>query len=212
VRDDLSNAAFPFLSFKPMDVGMVPALVGRVSFTGDLGYEIWVTSDYQRALYDLLVAAGFAHGIRLIGARALNAMRLEKSFGTWTREFRPTYGPYEAGLGHFVDLHKGEFIGRTAAADAKDRGGGLRLVAFSVAAADADASGDEPIWHDGAVVGAVTSGGYGHSAQASIALGYIPADLASADDGFEIEIIGARRAARRLDAPAFDPKGLRMRS
>jgi dimethylglycine dehydrogenase len=212
VRDDLSNDAFPFLSFKRMDVGMVPAMVGRISFTGDLGYEIWVTGDYQRALYDVLVAAGHAHGMRLIGARALNAMRLEKSFGTWTREFRPIYGPYEAGLGRFVDLKKSEFIGRSAALNEKEQGGALRLVAFSVAVADADASGDEPIWHDGKVVGAVTSGGYGHSAQASIALGYIPAQLTRSRDGFEIEILGARRAARRLDAAAFDPHGLRMRS
>jgi dimethylglycine dehydrogenase len=211
-RDDLSNDAFPFLSIRRMDIGMVPAIVGRISFTGDLGYEIWVTSDYQRALYDLLVAAGHAHGMRLIGARALNAMRLEKSFGTWTREFRPIYGPYEAGLGRFVDLKKGEFIGRVAALNEKEQGGQLRLVAFSVAAADADASGDEPIWHDGKVVGAVTSGGYGHSASASIALGYIPAELTRANDGFEIEILGARCAARPLEAAAFDPQGLRMRS
>jgi dimethylglycine dehydrogenase len=211
VHDDLANAAFPFLSFRRMDVGMVSAMVGRVSFTGDLGYEIWVASDCQRALYELLVEAGRAYGMRLIGARALNAMRLEKSFGTWTREFRPIYGPYEAGLGRFVDLQKGNFIGRSAVAD-DSNGGGLRLVAFSVAAADADASGDEPIWYDGKVVGAVTSGGYGHSAQASIALGYIPRELAGIDGGFEVEIIGARRAARRLSAPAFDPQGLRMRS
>jgi dimethylglycine dehydrogenase len=211
-RDDLSNDAFPFLSFRRMDIGMVPALVGRISFTGDLGYEIWVTNDYQRALYSLILAAGHAYGIRLIGARALNAMRLEKSFGTWAREFRPIYGPYEAGLGRFVDLNKGDFIGRSAALEEKEQGGSLRLVAFSIAAADADASGDEPIWHDGRVIGAVTSGGYGHSAKASIALGYIPAELARSKDGFEIEILGARRAARRLDAAAFDPQGLRMRS
>ncbi len=212
VREDLSNAAFPFLTFRRMDIGMVPALVGRISFTGDLGFEIWVTTDYQRVLYDLLVKAGHAYGLRLIGARALNAMRLEKSFGTWAREFRPIYGPYEAGLGRFVDLNKGDFIGRSAALKEKEQGGTLRLVAFSVAAADADASGDEPIWHAGKVIGAVTSGGYGHSAKASIALGYIPAELTRSNDGFEVEILGERRAARRLDAAAFDPQGLRMRS
>jgi len=200
------------MSFRQLDVGMLPALVGRVSFTGDLGYEIWVTSDYQRALYDLLVAAGRAHGMRLFGARALNSMRLEKSFGTWAREFRPIYGAYEAGLGRFVDLRKADFIGRTAALEENERGAALRLLAFSVDAADADASGDEPIWHDGKVVGAVTSGGYGHSAQTSLALGYVPSELAAADSGFEVEIIGARRAARRLGAAAFDPQGLRMRS
>jgi dimethylglycine dehydrogenase len=212
VRDDLSNAAFPFMAFRQLDIGMVPALVGRVSFTGDLGYEIWVTSEYQRALYDLLVAAGRAHGMRLFGGRALNSMRLEKSFGTWAREFRPIYGPYEAGLGRFVDLRKADFIGRAAALEAKEGGAALRLLAFSVDALDADAIGDEPIWHDGKVVGAVTSGGYGHSVQTSIAMGYVPSELAGTDRGFEVEIIGARRAARPLDAAAFDPQGLRMRS
>jgi dimethylglycine dehydrogenase len=212
VSEDLSNAAFPFMSFRSMDVGMVPAIVGRVSFTGDLGYEIWVTSEYQRALYDLLIEAGRPHGLSLFGGRALNSMRLEKSFGTWAREFRPIYGPYEAGLGRFVDLKKGDFVGRAAAVEEKDRGGALRLLAFAVEAADADANGDEPIWHDGHIAGAVTSGGFGHSVGKSIALGYVRSELAAADSGFEVELIGVRRPARRLAAPAFDPTGARMRS
>ena len=212
VADDLSNSAFPFMSFRALNVGMLPAFVGRVSFTGDLGYEIWVTSEYQRALYDLLVTAGRTHGMKLFGGRALNSMRLEKGFGTWAREFRPTYGPYEAGLGRFVDMQKADFVGRAAAQEQKAREPALRLLAFKVDAANADASGDEPIWHKGKVVGAVTSGGYGHSVGASIALGYIPAELADANSAFEIEIIGARRTAQRLDGAAFDPQGLRMRS
>ena len=212
VREDLATASFPFLSFKRMDVGMVPAYVGRVSFTGDLGYEIWVTTDYQRALFDLLVAAGREHGLKSFGGRALNAMRIEKSFGSWTREYRPIYGPFEAGLGRFVDLKKGDFVGRAAAVEEKESGGKLRLVAFAVDAADADAIGDEPIWHDGKVVGWVTSGAYGHSVQRSLALGYVPAALAGATDGFEVEIIGERRKAERLETPAFDPGGSRMRA
>jgi dimethylglycine dehydrogenase len=211
-RADLSSAAFPFLSFRELDVGMIPALVGRISFTGDLGYEIWVTSDYQRALYDLLSEAGQAHGIRLFGGRALNAMRIEKSFGSWAREYRPIYGPYEAGLGRFVDLAKGDFVGRAAALEEKESGGALRLATFTVDAADADAIGDEPIWHDGKVVGWVTSGAYGHRVQRSLALGYIPAALALAADGFEIEIIGERRKAKRQAGAVFDPDGSRMRA
>ncbi|HEY3784895.1 MAG TPA: FAD-dependent oxidoreductase [Steroidobacteraceae bacterium] len=212
VREDLASGKFPFMSFRRMDVGMVPAFIGRLSFTGDLGYEIWVTSEYQRALYDLLTEAGRAHGLKLFGGRALHAMRVEKSFGTWAREFRPIYGPSEAGLDRFVDLKKGEFIGRDAAIAERDSGGSLRLVTFAVEAADADALGDEPIWHDGKVVGWVTSGAYGHSVQRSLALGYIPAALASETSGFEIEIIGARRKAQRLSVPAFDPEGARMRA
>jgi dimethylglycine dehydrogenase len=211
VAEDLATAAFPFMSFRRVDVGMIPALVGRVSFTGDLGYEIWVTSDYQRALYDLLVRAGRDFGLRHIGGRALNALRLEKSFGTWAREFRPIYGPYEAGLGRFIDLRKDDFIGKRAALEEKESGGVRRLIALDVAARDADAIGDEPIWHDGKVVGWVTSGGYAHGVGKSIALGYVTNDVAAATTGFEVELIGERRGAVRLAAPAYDPGGARMR-
>ncbi len=210
-HEDLSGAAFPFLSFRRMDVGMIPAMVGRLSFTGDLGYEIWVTSEYQRALYDLLVGAGAEYGLKLFGGRALNAMRLEKSFGTWAREYRPIYGPYEAGLGRFIDLKKDSFVGRAAALEERDSGGKLRLVSFAVETRDADAVGDEPIWHDGRVIGWVTSGGYGHSVQRSLALGYVPRDYAELTSGFEIEILGERCRATRQAGAAFDPDGSRMR-
>jgi len=208
---DLSNEAFPFMGFRPIDVGMVPALVGRVSFTGDLGYEIWVTSEYQRALYTLLMEAGRPFGLKLFGGRALNAMRLEKSFGTWAREFRPIYGAYEAGLGRFVDLSKPDFIGRAAAAREKEQGGERKLITLAVDAQDADAIGDEPIWHDGKVVGWVTSGGYGHSVGQSLAMGYVSAAVAGVTSGFAVEIIGERRSARRLPEAAYDPSGARMR-
>jgi len=212
VREDLSSAAFPFLSFRQVDVGMIPALLGRISFTGELGYEIWVTAEYQRALYDLLTSAGRAHGLRLFGGRALNALRIEKSFGTWAREYRPIYGPYEAGLGRFVDLQKGEFVGRAAALEEQQSGGALRLMTFSVEAADADATGDEPIWHEGRVVGWVTSGAFGHRVQRSLALGYVPAALAAATEGFEIEIIGERRRARPETVAVYDAPGSHMRT
>jgi dimethylglycine dehydrogenase len=211
VDEDLGNAAFPFMSFRAMDVGCMPALVGRVSFTGELGYEIWVGVEYQRGLHDLLMQAGRAHGLRPFGGRALNCMRIEKGFGNWAREFRPIYGPFEAGLGRFVKLDRGEFVGRAAALAEKQAGGALRLVGFRVDAADADAIGDEPVWHDGKVVGWVTSGAYGHRVGGSLALAYVPAALATESAGFEIEIIGERRKATRLDAPAYDPQGLRMR-
>jgi dimethylglycine dehydrogenase len=212
VHEDLSGGAFPFLSFRQVDVGMIPALLGRISFTGELGYEIWVSTEYQRALYDLLWAVGREHGLKLFGGRALNAMRIEKSFGTWAREYRPIYGPYEAGLGRFVDLKKGDFIGRAAALEEKESGGKLRLTTFTLDAGDADAIGDEPIWHEGKVVGWVTSGAYGQRVERSLALGYIPASLAGATDGFEIEIIGERRKATRAGQAVFDPDGARMRS
>jgi dimethylglycine dehydrogenase len=212
MSEDLSTSAFPFMSFQRMDVGMIPTLMGRVSFTGDVGYELWVTSDYQRALYDVLVAAGKPHGLKVIGGRALNSMRLEKSFGTWAREFRPIYGPYEAGLGRFVDLKKSDFIGRAAAEAEKASGGVRRLITLDVDATDADAIGDEPIYHNGEVVGWVTSGGYGHSVGKSLAMGYVNNAVADAINGFEVELIGERRAAVRLAEAAFDPSGSRMRA
>ena len=212
VNADLSNAAFAFMSIRQLEVGMIPAFVGRVSFTGDLGYEIWVTTEYQRALYDLLVSAGRRWALRSFGGRALHAMRLEKSFGTWAREYRPIYGPYEAGLGRFVDLSKGDFIGRAAAVAEKASGGERRLITLSVQAADADAIGDEPIFLGEQVVGWVTSGGYGHSVGQSLALGFVNASAAAATSGYAVEIIGERRAATRLEQPPFDPGGARMRS
>ena len=210
VRDDLATEHFPFMSFRKMDIGMVPALVGRVSFTGELGYEMWVTGDYQRGLFDLLMQAGRKHGIKLFGGRALNSLRLEKSFGSWSREYRPIYGPLEAGLSRFVDFRKSHFIGREAALREKASGGALRLLTFGVEAKGADAIGDEPVWHAGKVVGWVTSGGYGHSFRRSLALGYVPKELAG-EQNFEIEILGVRRKAVRMDGPTIDPKGARMR-
>ena len=209
---DLATASFPFLSFRQADVGMVPAYLGRVSFTGDLGYEIWVTSEYQRALFDLLTQAGRKHGLRHFGGRALNAMRLEKSFGSWAREYRPIYGPHEAGLDRFVDLGKPAFVGREAAIAERERGGERKLITLEVDARDADAIGDEPIWHEGRVAGWVTSGGFGHRVQKSLALGYVDNLAAAATTGFEVELIGERRSAVRLAAPAFDPQGTRMRA
>ncbi len=211
VHDDLSNEAFPFQTFRMLNIGMIPALVGRVSFTGELGYEIWVRPEYQRAMHKLLTTTGASLGLTPFGLRALLAMRLEKSFGTWAREYRPIYGPFEAGLGRFVDFKRGGFVGVEAAAAEKASGGKMRLTAFAIDATDADAIGDEPIWRDGKVIGWVTSGGYGHCVGQSLALGYIKREHADADT-FEIEIIGERKPARRLATPAYDPKGARMRS
>ena len=212
-RADVSNAAFPFMAVARMDIGMAPCLVGRVSYTGDLGYEIWVAQEYQRAAYQALMAAGAEFGIGLFGSRALNALRLEKNYGSWAREYRPIYGPVEAGLDRFVAYGKeADFIGKQAALAERSEGGKLRLRAFIVEAEDADVIGDEAIWHDGVVRGWVTSGGYAHHSKKSIAMGYVPKEIADNPDDFEIEILGKRRAARIQMAPLFDANFQRMRS
>ena len=210
-RADVSADAFKFMAIREMAIGMVPAMVGRISFTGDLGYEIWVKPEYQRVLYDTLREEGEEHGLRLFGSRALDSMRLEKGFGTWAREFRPMYGPFGAGLGRFVDLKKNDFIGREAAAREKADGPKHQLAFLAVDASDADAGDDEPIWLNGDVVGWVTSGGYAHHSKTSVAVGYIEAGATDPSSGYEIEIIGERRPAKLLTEPLFDPGGQRMR-
>jgi dimethylglycine dehydrogenase len=212
-RTDVSNAAFPFMAIGKMDIGMAPCLVGRVSYTGDLGYEIWVAPEYQRAAFQALMAAGEEFGIGLFGSRALNALRLEKNYGSWAREYRPIYGPLEAGLDRFVAYGKeADFIGKTGALAERTQSGRLRLRAFIVEAADADVIGDEPIWFGGTVRGWVTSGGYAHHSRKSVAMGYVPKEIAEESEGFEIEILGKRHAARMQPVPLFDANSERMRA
>ena len=210
---DVSADAFRFMDIRKMYLGMAEALVGRVSFTGDLGYEIWMKPEYQRHIYDQLMQAGAEFGIRNFGLRALNALRLEKNFGGWAREYRPIYNAFEAELGRFVALGKeADFIGKSAAIQQKADGGKLRLRAFTLQARDADVIGDEPIWHEGEVVGWVTSGGYAHGAGQSVAIGYVPKELAEIDTGWQIELLGDMLPAALQRQPLFDANGSRMRS
>ncbi len=213
VHEDVSNEAFPFMSIRRMDLGMAPCLVGRVSYTGDLGYEIWMAPEHQRTVFNALMEAGEELGISLFGSRALNALRLEKNYGSWAREYRPMYGPLEAGLERFVAYGKSaDFIGKDGALAEREEGGRLRLRSFLLETDDADVIGDEPIWFEGAVRGWVTSGGYAHQAQKSVAMGYVPKEIADATEGFEIELLGRRRRAAPQHAPLFDGNFARMRS
>ena len=208
---DIGANAMPFLSIQEMHLGKVPALVGRITFTGDLGFEIWVGPDYQLTLFESLMAAGEEFGIQLFGGRALNSLRVEKSFGSWATEFRPIYGVGETGLDKFVAWKRGGFIGHEAALNERNNGPARQLACFSIQDAGVDVLGDEPIWFNGEVKGWVTSGGYAHHSQSSLALGYIPSDLVGKAGQYEIEILGDRRPATQLAEPAFDPTGGRMR-
>ncbi|MEO8546124.1 MAG: glycine cleavage T C-terminal barrel domain-containing protein, partial [Burkholderiaceae bacterium] len=209
--DDVSNAAFKFMDYREMEVATVRAKVNRVTYTGDLGYEIWVAPEYQRRLYQSIMDAGADLGLKNFGMRALLCLRLEKHFGTWFREFRPIYGPFEAGLDRFIKLDKPDFIGKAAALKEKQDGPKRTRVCLQVDALDTDVMGDEPIWVDGKVVGWVTSGGYGHGVDQSLAQGYVPTELVEPDMLLEIEILGERRPARLQTEPPFDPQALRMR-
>lgn len=210
----LATADFPFMTFRQIDIGVIPAMVNRMSYTGDLGYEIWIRPEYQRQLFDLLWEAGKPFDMALFGFRALITMRLEKNYGTWYREYRPIYTPLEASMDRYLKFDH-DFIGRTAVEQEMKVGPTRKLVMFIVDPLPdepADVIGDEPIWHGDKVIGWITSGGYAHYSGVSLALGYIPAELAVAGTtGFEIEIIGHRRPAELQLEPVLDPSGSRMR-
>ena len=210
--EDVSNAALPFMAAQRMDIGMAPAIIGRVSFTGDLGYEIWMRPEFQRQIFERILAEGADLGVTPFGLRALNAMRLEKNFGGWGREFRPVYGPLEAGLSRFISYSKPvDFIGKAGALEERSSGGALRLISFVLDAKDADVIGDEPIWLEDDVVGWVTSGGFAHYTGKSVAMGYVPKEVADRDGPWALEILGEKRALTPQRTALFDANAERMR-
>ncbi len=210
---DVSHDAFKFMDAKHIDLGGIPALVQRVSYTGDLGYEIYVDADQQVALYETLSNAGKAYDMKPFGMRAMMSLRLDKGFGSWNAEFSPDYLPAETGMDRFTSYDKpADFIGKVAATAERDAGPARHLCTFEVDADDTDVGGYEPIWVDGKVVGFCTSGGYSHYAQKSIAFAFIPSDLMNTDFSAEIEILGKMCKATRLDTVLFDPENNRMRS
>ncbi len=227
---DVSNEAMRFGSFTAIDVGWARAWCGRLSYTGDLGYELWMDAGQLRYVFDLLVTHGADRGLRLFGLHALDSLRLDKSFGSWAREYRPVYDPFEANLGRFVRLARAsddgtDFVGRAAlAAKYGPRGpqpeqdlppGSMTLRTWTVPGpADRtgfDALADEPIFCNDEPVGWVTSGGYAHFSGVSVALGYVPSELAHDGVDFEIEIVGERRTAHLIDGCLWDPAGMAMR-
>jgi dimethylglycine dehydrogenase len=211
-NEDLSNTAFPFLRARRMQVAGIEVVALRVSFTGDLGWELYAAEADQVALYEALLEAGADLGVRPVGSRALLSLRLEKGYGSWGREYSPEYWPQEVGLDRLVKLDKPEFLGRDAYFEVKDRSPRYRLVSFRVEAETADASGGEPIFLPGGdAVGMASSGGYGHTVGASLAMGAIKAEHATPGAEFEIAILGRPHRAELLAEPLFDPGGARLR-
>jgi len=201
-----------FMDVRPMIVGMTECLVQRVSYTGDLGYEIYCDPMGQRNLWNTLWAEGQKHGMVPFGMRAMMSLRLDKFFGSWMSEFSPDYTAAETGLDRFIYFEKNtDFIGRAAAETERANGTARTLVSFEVDALDADVQGYEPIWLDGTVVGFCTSGGYSHYAKKSIALGFLPTDQIADGLAVKIEILGQMRSARVIVETLFDTDGARMR-
>jgi dimethylglycine dehydrogenase len=210
-HDDVSNEAFPFLGVRTIDVGTARAVVGRISLTGELGYEIVVPTNRHRKLLDDLLEAGADLGLRLIGDRAIDSLRLEKGYGIWSAEFRQDTTPIAAGLDRYVAYDEKDFIGAEAARRERDDPPARRLVLLELAEGDADAGQDDGVWIGDRLVGLVTSGAYGHHVGASLALAHVDRDVIERGDAVDVYVIGEPRPARILPEIPYDPKGARLR-
>jgi dimethylglycine dehydrogenase len=209
-RDDVTTIRF--LDVRRMTVGQVDCTVQRVSYTGDLGYEIYCDPMDQRQLWWTLWGAGQPLGITPFGMRAMMSLRLDRHFGSWMSEFSPDYTAAETSMDRFISFKKNtKFIGRDVAEAEQSNPPTRTLVTFEVDADDADAVAYEPVFIDGTVQGFCTSGGYSHHAGKSIAMALIPRDHAKDGLVAQIEIMGKQRKATLINTPSFDPDGAKMR-
>jgi dimethylglycine dehydrogenase len=206
---DMSNGTFGFLACRTMPVAGAEAVVARLSLTGELGYEINVQAAAHRSVYLALREAGRDLGLQPIGNRALDSLRLEKSYGIWSAEFTYDDTADETGLGRHIDRTKKDFIGRAAVLSAGPPT--RRLVTFAVESTDADAAPFTAVRKDGRVVGHVTSGGYGWHVGLSLAMAMVNVEALETREGFTVDVIGEPVPAHLLTEPAYDPKGLRLR-
>jgi dimethylglycine dehydrogenase len=200
-----------FLDVRSMVVGQADCIVQRVSYTGDLGYEIFCDAMDQRSLWHVLWSAGQPHGMIPFGMRAMMSLRLDRFFGSWLREFSPDYTAAETGLDRFIDWKRNDFIGHDLAASERDAPPARQLVTFVVDAEDADVTAYEPVFINGEVAGFCTSGGYSHHLGQSVAYALVPRASVTDDLEVEIELLGKRRKARRATESGFDPEGARLR-
>ena len=209
---DLSTKAFPWLTGRTIDVGPAYAKVLRVNFVGELGYELHHPIEMQNTIFDLLMEAGKRHGIRPFGMRAMDSLRLEKSYRVLPRELSIEYCALESGLDRFVHPNKGQFVGRDALVRWQQRGFENKFVTMEMLdVTDADARGSEPILLDGRIVGRCTSGGFGHRLSKSLALGMIRPDLGEVGREFDVLILGEKRRAVVMPESPFDPDNARLR-
>lgn len=210
-RDDVSREAFPFFRCRELEVGMAPVRALRVSYVGELGFELHHPVEYQRHLYDVLLEAGEPLGLVDFGYRALESLRLEKCYRLWGADLSADWTPLQAGLERFVAFDKGDFLGRDALLAEREEGPRFVLSCLAVDADGADAHGHEPIYAGpGAPVAYVASGGYGHTLGVSIALAYLPAELAEPATELAVGLLGARRPARVAEQPLYDPTNARL--
>ena len=212
---DLSNAAFPWLSTRPMEIAYTKAVALRVNYMGELGWELHIPVEHLLSVYDLLWEAGEKFGIADFGLYAMDSLRLEKCYRSWKADLTTEYTPFMASLDRFVKLDKpGGFIGQEALRREAAAGPRERFVPLIVDAADADAAAVSIVFKPKAKepVGLVTSGGYGYRLKCSIALAYVRTDLAVPGTELEVEILGTRRRAVVGREPLYDPDNARLRA
>jgi glycine cleavage system aminomethyltransferase T/glycine/D-amino acid oxidase-like deaminating enzyme len=206
---DLSDAAFPYLSAQEVSVGPVPCLAQRVTFVGELGFELYCPTEYTVALWDLLLEAGTPRGLLPGGYRAIESLRLEKGYRVWGSDVTAADTPMEAGLEFAVRMGKGEFIGRAALAAAGPPA--RRLACLVLDDPRLVVLGSEPVRVGGRPVGRVTSGGYGYTVERSIAYAYLPTPDAVAGRRVELDLFGTTVGATVADSPLYDPANTRAR-
>ncbi len=214
--NDVSNRAFPFYTWQQIEIGMASVYAMRISYVGELGYELYVTPDQALAVWDDLWEAGAEFGILACGVGAMRSMRFEKGYRLYGADIYSEYNPYEAGMGWMVKLKKGDFVGREALqqirADMRENGLAQRLVTLTIADPNCVVMGNEPIYADGVVVGQVTSGNYGYSVGHYIALGYVQSEFARPGTQLAVEFMGDRFDAVVAEEMLFDAKNERMKA
>jgi 4-methylaminobutanoate oxidase (formaldehyde-forming) len=203
--DDVSDEAFPYMTSREVRVAGVPVRAQRVSYAGELGWEIYVAPEHGLKVWDALWEASSPFGLRPAGYRALDSLRLEKGYRYWSAELTPEYTPYEAGLGFCVRLDKGDFQGRDVLVRQREQGVDRKLCCLVLGDPSVVALGGEPVFDGGQVAGRVTSGGYGYAVEESIAYAYLPAALASPGTAVTVEVDGARIPAAVAREPRYDP-------
>jgi glycine cleavage system T protein len=209
---DLGNETFPYMRARQLSVGHVPCLAVRVTYVGELGWELYCPTEFGRGLWDAIWTAGAEHGLLAGGYKAIDSLRLEKGYRVWGADITPDETPFEAGLGFAVKLDKGDFIGREALVAAQDEPLERKLACLVLEEPRAVALGSEPVRMDGEVLGRVTSGGFGYSVERSIAYAYVPAGSAEPGRPVEVEIFGEWVTGEVAEEPLWDPAGERIRA
>jgi dimethylglycine dehydrogenase len=210
---DFSNAAFPWLTAQNILVGLAPTKALRVNFVGELGWELHHPIEYQNHVFDRLIEAGADLGLKPFGIRAMDSMRVEKSYRMVGAELSIEYAAYESGLDRFVHPNKGDFIGRDALVRWRERGFANRFVTLEVHdVTDADALGNNPIHANGALVGRATGGNYGFRVEKSLALAMVQPEHAELATDLEMDILGTRHRVTVIPESPYDPDNQRLRS